>query len=58
MGQNKAFLGYFLVNVHKWRNYNSCNALNLRFNAKKRSIFYILNDFFDILWTKIGKQNL
>lgn len=49
MGQNKAILGYFLENVHKRRNYNSCNTSDLRFNAKKRSIFYILNDFFDVL---------
>lgn len=49
MGQNKAILGYFLANVHKRRNYNSCNTSDLLFGSKKRSIFYILNDFFDVL---------
>lgn len=49
MGQNKAFLGYFLVSVHKRQNYNSCNTSDLLFGSKKRSIFYILNDFFDVL---------
>lgn len=58
MGQNKAILGHFLASVHKLRNYNSCNTSDLLFGSKKRSIFYILNDFFDVLWKKIGKQNL
>lgn len=39
MGQNKAILGYFLANVHKRRNYNSCNTFDLLFGSKKRSIF-------------------
>ena len=39
MGQNKAILGHFLANVHKRRNYNSCNIADLLFGSKKRSIF-------------------
>jgi len=39
MGQNKAILGYFLANVHKRRNYNSCNVLDLHFGTDERSIF-------------------
>ena len=39
MGQNKVILGYFLVNVHKRRNYNSCNTSDLRFICFKVLIF-------------------
>lgn len=39
MGQNRAFLGHFLANVHKRLNYNSYNTSDLRFIYFKVPIF-------------------
>lgn len=50
MGQNKAILGYFLVNVHKRRNYNSCNMSDLRFICLNTLIFLQFSTHFLVLY--------